>query len=49
MKAMLEPRIAVLPDGERSIGLNPQLLEPGQEAAVLEGVRNVIRDTSTRD
>lgn len=41
----MEPRIVVLPDGERAIGLNPQQLEPGQEAIVLESVRQVLRDT----
>lgn len=35
----LNPRIAVLPEGERAIGLNPQLLAPDQPALVLDALR----------
>ena len=35
----MNPRIAVLPEGERAIGLNPQLLAPGQPALVLDALR----------
>jgi L-seryl-tRNA(Ser) seleniumtransferase len=37
-----DPRIAVLPDGEMGIGLNPQGLEPGEEEKVLEALRWAI-------
>ncbi|MGH2533328.1 MAG: aminotransferase class V-fold PLP-dependent enzyme [Thermomicrobiales bacterium] len=37
-----DPRIAVLPEGEDGIALNPQLLEPGEADAVLAAVREVV-------
>jgi uncharacterized pyridoxal phosphate-dependent enzyme len=38
----LRPRVAVAEHGERSIALNPQTLEPGEEGLVLEAIRSVL-------
>lgn len=38
----MDPRIAVLPEGERAIGLNPQLLATGQPPLVLSALRHAI-------
>jgi L-seryl-tRNA(Ser) seleniumtransferase len=38
----MDPRVAVLPDGERGIGINPQLLADGQPALVLANLRRAI-------
>ena len=41
----MNPRVAVLPEGERAIGLNPQLLMPDQPPLVLAAVREAILAT----
>ena len=38
-----DPRIAVLPDGETGIGLNPHGLEPGEEEKVLAGLLQIVQ------
>ena len=38
----MDPRIAVLPEGESAIGLNPQLLDAKQAALVGEAVRQAV-------
>jgi uncharacterized pyridoxal phosphate-dependent enzyme len=40
----MNPRIAVLPDGERSIGLNPQQVAPAQAAIVLSSFRRALNE-----
>lgn len=44
----MNPRIAVLPEDEYAIGLNPQLLAPGQPALVLDALRGVARHVLQR-
>jgi L-seryl-tRNA(Ser) seleniumtransferase len=38
----MSPRIAVLPEGERAVGLNPQGVAPNDAALVLQGLRTAI-------
>ena len=38
----MNPRVAVLADGDRAIGLNPQLLDDEQPAIVLASLRRVL-------
>jgi uncharacterized pyridoxal phosphate-dependent enzyme len=38
----MNPRVAVLPEGERGIGLNPQLLRADEPLSVLEAIRQVL-------
>lgn len=40
----LDPRIAVLPEGERSIALNPQAVTPEQAETVLQSLVSVLTD-----
>lgn len=40
----MTPRIAVLPEGEAGIALNPQGIQAGEEAMVLEGFRDLIKE-----
>jgi L-seryl-tRNA(Ser) seleniumtransferase len=37
------PRVAVLPQGEMGIGLNPQGLREGEERVVLEGMLSALQ------
>jgi uncharacterized pyridoxal phosphate-dependent enzyme len=39
-----EPRVAVLPEGEDGVALNPHLLEPGEAEIVLAAVRAVVAE-----
>ena len=38
-----DPRIAIFPEGDDLFTLNPQVITPGEEAIVLEAVRDVLR------
>jgi L-seryl-tRNA(Ser) seleniumtransferase len=44
----MDPRIAVLPEGELAIGLNPQLLDDSHPGIVLDSVRRAITSQAKR-